>query len=51
MAIASGVNAVICDVLDLDLFNAAKTAELLMNREIYADSYLQKDAAPKAMAA
>jgi len=42
MAIAAGVNAVICDVLDVDLINAAKTAELLMNREIYADSYLQK---------
>jgi 5-methyltetrahydrofolate corrinoid/iron sulfur protein methyltransferase len=42
MAIAAGVNAVICDVLDVDLVNAAKTAELLMNREIYADAYLQK---------
>jgi 5-methyltetrahydrofolate corrinoid/iron sulfur protein methyltransferase len=42
MAIAAGVNAVICDVLDVDLINAAKTAELLMNREIYADAYLQK---------
>jgi 5-methyltetrahydrofolate corrinoid/iron sulfur protein methyltransferase len=42
MAIAAGVNAVICDVLDTELINAAKTAELLMNREIYADSYLQK---------
>ena len=42
MAIAAGVNAVICDVLDVDLLNAAKTAELLMNREIYADAYLQK---------
>ena len=42
MAITAGVNAVICDVLDVDLLNAAKTAELLMNREIYADSYLQK---------
>lgn len=42
MAIAAGVNAVICDVLDTELINAAKTAELLMNREIYADAYLQK---------
>ncbi len=42
MAIAAGVNAVICDVLDVDLLAAAKTAELLMNREIYADAYLQK---------
>jgi 5-methyltetrahydrofolate corrinoid/iron sulfur protein methyltransferase len=42
MAIASGCNAVILDVLDVDLLNAIKTAELLMNREIYADAYLQK---------
>ena len=42
MAVAAGVNAVICDVLDEELINAAKTAELLMNREIYADAYLQK---------
>ncbi len=51
MAIASGVNATICDVLDVDLVNAAKTAELLMNREIYADAYLQKDGVPQAAAA
>ena len=51
MAIASGVNATICDVLDVELVNAAKTADLLMNREIYADAYLQKDAAPAAVAA
>jgi 5-methyltetrahydrofolate corrinoid/iron sulfur protein methyltransferase len=42
MAITAGVNAVICDVLDVDLIHAGKTAELLMNREIYADAYLQK---------
>ena len=42
MAVAAGVNATICDVLDADIVNAAKTAELLMNREIYADAYLQK---------
>jgi len=42
MAIAAGVNAVICDVMDVDLINAIKTADLLMNREIYADAYLQK---------
>ena len=28
MAIAAGVNAVICDVLDVELIAAAKTAEL-----------------------
>jgi 5-methyltetrahydrofolate corrinoid/iron sulfur protein methyltransferase len=42
MAIAAGVNAVICDVLDVDLLQAIKTAELLMDREIYADAYLQE---------
>jgi len=40
MAIAAGMDAAICDVLDADLVAAAKTAELVMNREIYADSYV-----------
>lgn len=39
MGIGCGVDAAICDVLDTDLVNAAKTADLVMNREIYADSY------------
>lgn len=39
MAIACGLDAVICDVLDKELVNAAKTAELIMNKEIYADAY------------
>ncbi|NQU09171.1 dihydropteroate synthase [bacterium] len=42
MAIGCGVDAAICDVMDTELVNAAKTAELVMNREIYADAYLQK---------
>ena len=42
MAIASGMDAAICDVMDTELVNAALTAELAMNREIYADSYVQK---------
>ncbi|MBU4212657.1 MAG: dihydropteroate synthase, partial [Verrucomicrobia bacterium] len=42
MAIANGLDAAICDVLDSDLVNAAKTAELVMNREIYADSYVRE---------
>jgi 5-methyltetrahydrofolate corrinoid/iron sulfur protein methyltransferase len=41
MAIGSGLDAAICDVLDTDLVNAARTAELMMNREIYADSYVK----------
>ena len=42
MAIAQGMDAVICDVLDTDLINAALTAELIMNRQIYADAYVRK---------
>jgi len=41
MAINNGMDAAICDVLDTDLVNAALTAELVMNREIYADSYVR----------
>jgi len=40
MTIACGMDAAICDVLDEELVHAARTAELIMNREIYADSYL-----------
>ena len=40
MAIANGMDAAICDVMDADLVNAARTAELVMNKEIYADSYI-----------
>ncbi|MGB2820894.1 MAG: dihydropteroate synthase [Phycisphaerae bacterium] len=42
MAVGCGMDAAICDVLDADLVNAALTAELVMNREIYADSYVRK---------
>ena len=42
MAIANGMDAAICDVMDTELVNAALTAELVMNREIYADSYVRK---------
>ena len=42
MAIANGMDAAICDVLDTDLVNAALTAELVMNRQIYADSYARQ---------
>lgn len=40
MAINNGMDAVICDVMDAELVNAARTAELVMNKEIYADSYV-----------
>jgi len=39
MAIGCGMTAAICDVCDTDLVNAAKCAELVMNKEIYADSF------------
>ena len=42
MAISNGMDAAICDVMDTDLVNAAMTAELVMNRQIYADSYVRK---------
>lgn len=40
MLINNGCDAAICDVMDTELVEAAKTAELVMNREIYADSYV-----------
>ena len=40
MLIANGLDAVILDVTDEELVNTILTAELLMNRSIYADSYL-----------
>ena len=39
MGIANGADAAICDVMDTDLVNAALSADLVMNRQIYADSY------------
>lgn len=42
MAIANGMDAAICDVTDTELVNAARCAELVMNKEIYADSFTMK---------
>ena len=42
MAISCGIDSAICDVMDTDLVNAARTAELVMNKEIYADSYVRQ---------
>ena len=39
MAVGCGMDAAICDVMDADLVNAARAAELVMNKEIYADSF------------
>jgi 5-methyltetrahydrofolate corrinoid/iron sulfur protein methyltransferase len=41
MMVANGLDAVIMDVCDEDLMDAILTAELVMNKSIYADSYLE----------
>ncbi len=41
MAIGMGLDAAIMDPLDKDLMDAMITAELLMNKNIYCDSYLE----------
>jgi len=41
MAIAFGLDASICDVMDEELISAVATAELILNKEIYSDSYLK----------
>jgi 5-methyltetrahydrofolate corrinoid/iron sulfur protein methyltransferase len=41
MLIANGLDAVILDVLDQELVDTILTAELIMNKGIYADSYLE----------
>ena len=40
MAMGCGMDAAICDVMDAHLVHAARTADLVMNKEIYADSYV-----------
>ncbi|MGQ9615704.1 MAG: dihydropteroate synthase [Spirochaetota bacterium] len=41
MLIAHGLDAAILDVLDTEMIDTILTAELVMNRQIYADSYLE----------
>jgi len=41
MAISRGLDSAIVDVLDQDLMNVVATAEMLMNKQIYSDSYLK----------
>ena len=41
MAVSHGCDSAIVDVLDEDLMNALATAEMLMNKQIYSDSYLK----------
>lgn len=41
MAMGMGLDAAILDVTDDSLMDAVATARVLLNREIYADSYLK----------
>jgi 5-methyltetrahydrofolate corrinoid/iron sulfur protein methyltransferase len=41
MAIARGLDSAIVDVLDQDLMNIVATSEMLMNKQIYSDSFLK----------
>ena len=40
MAVANGLSAAILDPLDKSLMNAAMTAELILNKHVYCDSFL-----------
>jgi len=41
MAMASGLTAAILDPLDKELMDAMITAELILNKNIYCDSFLE----------
>ena len=41
MAIPHGLDSAIVDVLDKELMNVVATAEMLMNKQIYSDSFLK----------
>ena len=41
MAISRGMDSAIVDVLDQDLMNVVATSEMLMNKQIYSDSFLK----------
>ncbi|MBW8036200.1 MAG: methyltetrahydrofolate--corrinoid methyltransferase [Planctomycetes bacterium] len=41
MALSRGMDSAIVDVLDKDLMNAVATSEMLMNKQIYSDSFLK----------
>jgi len=49
MAISHGLDSAIVDVLDENLMNALATAEMLMNKQIYSDSFLKVYAAANRM--
>ena len=41
MAISRGMDSAIVEVLDEPLMNVVATAEMLMNKQIYSDSFLR----------
>jgi len=41
MAISRGLDSAIADTLDEKLMNVVATAEMLMNKQIYSDSFLK----------
>ena len=41
MAIEAGLDAAICDATDEELLNATITAELILNKQIYSDSFIK----------
>ena len=41
MAMSRGLDSAIADVFDTDLMNVVVTTEMLMNKQIYSDSYLK----------
>jgi 5-methyltetrahydrofolate corrinoid/iron sulfur protein methyltransferase len=41
MASSHGLDSAILDVLDENLMNELATAEMLMNKQIYSDSFLR----------
>jgi len=41
MAMSHGLDSAIADVLDEDLMNVVATSDMLMNRQIYSDSFLK----------
>jgi 5-methyltetrahydrofolate corrinoid/iron sulfur protein methyltransferase len=41
MAVSHGIDSAILDVLDGELVDALAAAEMLMNKQIYSDSFLK----------
>jgi len=41
MAMSHGLDSAIVDVLDNDLINAVAAADVLMNKQIYSDSFVK----------